>query len=850
MKKILYSFILLMVIFPIAFAIESAEESIVVTGDEIITVPDSGGGPDSGGTTPPSGNPTQENAQGSCSVTDVEWVGLTDLTVTEGETVTFRVTHNSFCTDVDIGIYELDTLTSDDLVEGFFLPFNGNTFLERSWEVVYPEKDDTVEIIFDNNPRLQIRSGGERSEIIIVERADEVDQTQRPTVRLFREESSGSFSEMYEFRSGDNVRVRVEGSQEQLKACTSLIRNGEDECENDPNNFVSLENLLQNYGYSIIQGTNPRVEGTFTIDQNLPPGAYKMHWRNSNGNTIVEFTIRADGDTGNNPSDNGEYIPINVMEIPSGNKDANGWYEHYNVDPRCPSQQEIRDHMGINFNFGDMTRAAYSGTPEYNSVTSDDLQDRPVFGRLFENGRTWERSYIDTDEITVQPFVVSNLNNILEFETSPDNAQFEVSISKCPGVFGEDMFDLVPEDLWVGAGIATPTTGSSTLSYYDLIGVSSGDQMNRCSARDFMLTTDIKAYPVPRGKEINHEEYCFLEHGEMYFLNIRGLKSTSEFDGSKLTEDIISFGLEKRPKYSGPIVNSEPYPLYYEADYADGYRIPEVTCEGGYENPLTTQISENLWEGTVICTDTLGIGEPITATVQCIPGIGHKWSYDGEVTGTYMCDYDRDEISIYPEVQTVIDNLPDRTETTNPNNQEPQTTPPEDENTPNSNNLCSPIEGFTRQNSINYYKMPDTVQSLSFNTYEEWLGQWPKSVGSGTYLLDLEREKYISLEFTVPQNPSNDILFITTEVAPGEPSRTSTISVSKCQGGLTEETALSESCFTNAPISNGLTIGLDPQRVQCVLNPGETYYLNMAYLLVDVEYGCDESTCPLLIDIR
>ncbi len=138
----------------------------------------------------------------------------------------------------------------------------------------------------------------------------------------------------------------------------------------------------------------------------------------------------------------------------------------------------------------------------------------------------------------------------------------------------------------------------------------------------------------------------------------------------------------------------------------------------------------------------------------------------------------------------------------------------------------------------------------SMSTYQEWLGPFPMyDYANAIYRIDIRRDEYLSLPFTVPQNPSNPRarLQFTWEDNTNNSDGVS-LSISECEGGILKSHALRPECYRAAGKTGAdIKIGINPQNSLCLLEPGKTYYLNVMHLNEAGEKTCDRSSCTWLV---
>lgn len=146
----------------------------------------------------------------------------------------------------------------------------------------------------------------------------------------------------------------------------------------------------------------------------------------------------------------------------------------------------------------------------------------------------------------------------------------------------------------------------------------------------------------------------------------------------------------------------------------------------------------------------------------------------------------------------------------------------------------------------------------SVQTYADMFGTFPLSESnqSSTYRVFVARGTYLSLPFTVPSSAAdNATITLTWEDSSGGSSST-IVSVSSCIGGVLSAQTVPQAaggfCQVVGSSSGGnLRIGVDPALANCVLQRGQTYYLNvMDYSEATSSTTCPNSECTWLVQVQ
>jgi|GEM_PF-6264583 len=142
-------------------------------------------------------------------------------------------------------------------------------------------------------------------------------------------------------------------------------------------------------------------------------------------------------------------------------------------------------------------------------------------------------------------------------------------------------------------------------------------------------------------------------------------------------------------------------------------------------------------------------------------------------------------------------------------------------------------------------------------TLEELLGPWPLEPRRERWVYRgrLRQNEIVSLPFVIPRGTPDSVgLNIAWEADPNS-SRGTTVSVSKCIGGILESQAVPMrmgdpyTCHrAGGEFGGALRIGTDPMQANCLLQKGVTYYLNvMDYSETNGGVTCDTERCTWLM---
>ena len=159
---------------------------------------------------------------------------------------------------------------------------------------------------------------------------------------------------------------------------------------------------------------------------------------------------------------------------------------------------------------------------------------------------------------------------------------------------------------------------------------------------------------------------------------------------------------------------------------------------------------------------------------------------------------------------------------------------------PPTGEMCTAqLSGFSRGNTVSYrISLNDSLEQGQ--TYAEVWGPWGTN---GSAFITSPGGTYYSLPFSIDSGLSSTADARLQWADNGKAPTGLRMSVSECIGAPMAESAVSESCYLQAPNPANGGFSMKQSGVGCVLQKGRTYYFNFAFATADGSNACATGTC-------
>ncbi|MEM6958755.1 MAG: hypothetical protein AAF645_23940, partial [Myxococcota bacterium] len=154
-----------------------------------------------------------------------------------------------------------------------------------------------------------------------------------------------------------------------------------------------------------------------------------------------------------------------------------------------------------------------------------------------------------------------------------------------------------------------------------------------------------------------------------------------------------------------------------------------------------------------------------------------------------------------------------------------------------------PPSGLTLQPAPSVFRPANAGERLFPTTFEALFGGLDTS-NTSTFALNVEDDHYIALPLTVPMSGAEGLHEVRSVGAPRAP-RAATMTISECPGDLNAR-ALTPGCGVHVGSEGGaLLFEVDGEVDVCQLEPGRTYFFNLAWIsAAELDTGAPDRCDP------